>query len=63
MSRCYDDRPTTFRCGKTRKTGYKSHDAAMLAACHVMEQPDCRVQSFRAYLCQWCGLWHLTSQT
>lgn len=57
-----DKRPIRSRCRRTGKVGYKSHDAAMLAGSFVLDQPDCRVRSFRAYLCQYCGLWHLTSQ-
>jgi hypothetical protein len=61
---CFKDQRklSRSRCGRTGKVGYKSHDAAMLAACDVMAKPNCHARQFSAYRCTYCGLWHLTSK-
>jgi hypothetical protein len=55
-------KPNSSRCGRTGKRGYRSHNAAMLAACDVMSRPQCNTRLFRAYYCIYCNLWHLTSK-
>jgi len=49
------------RCGKTKKVCYRSHDAALVAACDIMAKPDCDARQFRAYHCLNCGFFHLTT--
>jgi hypothetical protein len=63
MSRSFQDhrKPSRSRCGRTGKTGFKSHDAALLAAGDILNRPNCHARQFRAYRCQYCGLYHLAT--
>ena len=54
--------PKRSRGGRTGRRGYRTHDAAMLAACGVMARPQCNTRLFRAYHYDFCNLWHLTSK-
>lgn len=50
------------RCGATRKVCFKSHAAAMARACEILGGDDPRAMQFRAYRCEYCGLFHITSK-
>lgn len=60
--RGYEKRPTIkppklgFRCGRTRKVKFSSHEAAAARGAEIM------TQNFRVYSCQHCGGFHLTTQ-
>lgn len=49
------------KCGHTGKVCFKSHQHAMHRAMTILSNMAGNGQ-FRAYECQWCGLWHLTSK-
>jgi hypothetical protein len=48
------------RCGVTRKRIFKSCEAALMVA-GELSTDDGRIKPNRAYKCQYCGGWHLTS--
>ncbi len=48
-------------CGLTGKVSFPSHEAALLRGGEILTLHPRRAQSFRAYLCSFCGLYHLTS--
>jgi hypothetical protein len=47
-------------CGK--KVGYASEIEAQVGACRMLMTPNCEGVAMRAYLCPWCGQWHLTKK-
>ena len=49
------------RCGATRKVLFNSHEAAMLRAGEILDG-ESDATWLRAYRCQFCGGWHLTSK-
>jgi hypothetical protein len=55
------------RCGATRKVCFRSHDAALQRCgelqCHAVEvgQIERRAVPQRAYRCQLCGFYHISS--
>ena len=48
-------RSRRLRC-RSGKAAYRDRVAALLALSRIPDGPT------RAYRCQWCGAWHLTSQ-
>lgn len=60
------DEPKHDRCGPTRKIRYRTKSAAHMALAAVqlrlVEQLDHRRREQRAYSCDFCGGWHLTSR-
>ena len=54
--------PNVPRCGATRKIMFKSHEAAVLRAGEILDQPDANAKQFRAFRCVYCDGWHLTSK-
>ena len=58
-----------MRCGVTRKVGFKTHAGALNRAAKIMQQENSgesnrRVtpEQWRAYKCEFCGLYHLTGK-
>lgn len=49
------------RCGPTGKVRYESHDAAFDGAYRLLEAKP-QVKELRAYRCNLCAGWHLTSK-
>jgi hypothetical protein len=47
------------KCGQTRKRIFKSHESAVE---FVIGRADTMPVVMRAYPCQFCGGWHLTSK-
>jgi hypothetical protein len=43
-------------CGPTRKKRYKSHEDAVAHGAEIFGG------NFRAYVCRYCGGWHLTTK-
>jgi hypothetical protein len=58
--RDWRERKSVPRCGATRKRMFKSWEAAMQFYRALGE--DCRAEQMRAYQCQFCSSFHLTSQ-
>jgi hypothetical protein len=56
------DRQRTDRCGPTRKVRFASHEAAFSRAGEILDRNNPRTAGFRAYQCNHCLGWHLTSQ-
>jgi len=52
----------TLRCGPTKKVCFKTAEAAHVRAGEILSEPDCNAKEFRAYLCQYCNQWHLSSK-
>ena len=50
------------RCAATGKRMFHSQEEALAAADRRLQDPHCNAASFRAYPCNQCGRWHLTSQ-
>mgnify|MGYP001608149830 CR=1 FL=1 len=51
------------RCGPTSKVIFKSYNAAIFRAEEILKSESSRSNYFRAYKCEYCGFWHLTSKT
>jgi len=49
------------KCGATGKIMFKTHEAALERAAEIMGQ-DQTASLKRAYKCQYCGKYHITSQ-
>jgi hypothetical protein len=49
-------------CRRSGKVKFDSHERAMIRAANAMAQPGNRCEFLRAYVCEFCGKWHLTSQ-
>ena len=49
------------RCGMTGKRRFHSQEAALIRGGEILTEPRCRQREFRAYLCEYCAGWHLTT--
>lgn len=61
MKRDYRNK-SKAKCGITGKARFGSHDSAFLRACELFESGRMRMNLVRAYLCHFCGGWHMTSK-
>lgn len=45
-----------------KKNKYPSKASALLNGLHALKRPNCNTDFLRAYYCQKCHAWHLTSK-
>lgn len=58
-----------MKCGVTRKIGFRTHAGALNRAAEIMQQTEDGESNrrvtpgqWRAYLCEFCGMYHLTGK-
>lgn len=55
-------RQDTSRCPHTHKTRFVTHEAALQRAGEILTGRNPRATAFRAYRCDKCGGYHITSK-